>query len=218
MVRNSYLVAKFVNRLINELIRRGYLKTDLIIEAFAKVDRIEFVPEELETEAYVNIPLPIGHGQTISQPQTVAIMLEMLGPKPGDKILDVGSGSGWTTALLMHIVGDKGKVTAMDRIEGLLESGKKNVEKFDFTKKGNVSFILGDGSRGYAKESPYDCILVSAAAQEVPEALKKQLKVGGRMVIPVYNDLWFLRKDSENDFYKEEYPGFSFVPLITEKK
>ena len=192
----------------------GYLRTIPIIEAFANIDRVEFVLPEMELQAEANFPLPIGYGQTISQPATVAIMLELLDPRPGHKILDIGSGSGWTTALLSYIVGDKGKVIALERIEELCKFGKKNVSKFNFIKKGVVEFYNIDGSKGYPARAPYDRILVSASAEEVPQELKDQLSVGGKMVIPIYNHLHYLEKRSKNDFYEEKYPGFSFVPLI----
>lgn len=203
-----------MSKLVNDLIKEGYLKTDSIIDAFSDIHRMQFVPDDLEREAEANIPLPIGHGQTISQPLTVAIMLELLGPKSGDNVLDVGSGSGWTTALLSHIVGSEGKVTGLERIPELSEYGKVNVDKFGFIKKGIAELYNADGNDGYPRHAPYDCILVSAAADKVPEALKEQLKIGGRIVIPIHNDIWYLKKKGENDFYKEEYPGFSFVPLI----
>ncbi len=203
-----------MSRLVNELIRDGYLKSDSIIEAFSMIRRIEFVPQDLESQSEANIPLPIGYGQTISQPLTVAFMLELLDPQKNQVILDVGSGSGWTTALLSYIVGEKGKVIGIERISELCEFGKNNVDKFGFIKKGIAEMYCGNGSKGFPRHAPYDRILVSAMVDEVPIALKEQLKVGGKMVIPVHNDIWFLEKKGENDFYKEEYPGFSFVPLI----
>lgn len=203
-----------MNRLVNDLIKEGYLKTDSIIEAFSEIDRIEFIPEDLAGQAEANIPLPIGYGQTISQPLTVAIMFELLDPQPGHSVLDVGSGSGWTTALLSKIVGEKGKVVALERIEELCQFGEKNVDKYEFVKKGIAEFHCADGSEGFPKYAPYDRILVSAMAQKIPEALREQLKVGGKMVIPVHNDIWYLEKKGKDKFEKEEYPGFSFVPLL----
>lgn len=203
-----------MSKLVNDLIKEGYLKTDAIIDAFSDIHRMQFVPDDLEREAEANIPLPIGFGQTISQPLTVAIMLELLNPEAGSNVLDVGSGSGWTTALLSHIVGPKGKVTGLERIAELNEYAKTNVDKFGFVKAGIAELYNVDGNEGYPRHAPYDCILVSAAADKVPDALKAQLKIGGRMVIPVHNDIWYLKKKGENDFYKEEYPGFSFVPLV----
>lgn len=205
-----------MSRLVNNLIKKGYLKTELIIDAFSEINRIEFVPEDLEPEAEADIPLPIGHGQTISQPLTVAIMFELLDPQRCQNILDVGSGSGWTTALLSYIVGKEGKVTGIERIPELRKFGETNADKFSYVKKGIAAFYQSDGNKGYPQNAPYDRILVSAETEEVPQALKDQLKIGGKMVIPVYNNIWFLEKKGADDFYKEEYPGFAFVPLIKE--
>ena len=141
-------------------------------------------------------------------------MFELLDPQPGHNILDVGSGSGWTTSLFSYIVGSKGKVTAIERIEKLCEFGRKNTEKYGYVREDIAEFHCADGSQGWPANAPYDRILVSAMANDIPKELKDQLKVGGKMVIPVHNDIWFLEKKNEEDFYKEEYPGFSFVPLI----
>jgi protein-L-isoaspartate(D-aspartate) O-methyltransferase len=200
--------------LVSDLIRSGYLATGIIINAFLKIDRAEFVLPEDKKYAHDNIPLFIGHGQTISQPLTVAIMLEFLDPKKGHLILDVGSGSGWTTALLAYIVGEKGKIIAIERIKELVEFGKKNVDKFGYIQKGIAQFYRGDGSKGFQDGAPYDRILVSAMADCVPNELKNQLKIGGKMIIPVSGDLWQLEKRGKNDFYKKEYLGFNFVPLV----
>lgn len=204
--------------LVNKLINKGYLKTDLIIDAFSEIGRIEFVPQELEKEAEADIPLPIGFGQTISQPLTVAFMFELLDPQRGHNVLDIGSGSGWTTSLLSYIVGKNGKVTAIERIPELCEWGRGNADKYKFVREGLAEFHVADGNFGFTENSPYDRILVSAMAEEIPQALKDQLKVGGKMVIPVNNDIWYLEKKSEDEFYKEEYPGFSFVPLVHESR
>lgn len=203
-----------MSRLVNDLIKYGYLKTDIIINAFSEIHRVNFIPKELESEAEANIPLPIGYGQTISQPLTVALMLELLDPRPGHSILDIGSGSGWTTMLLSYIVGTKGKVTAIERIPELYKFGKKNSSKFDFIKKGITEFYNIDGSKGYEKNSPYDRIIVSAMAENIPKSLKEQLKMGGKMVIPVHNDIWYIEKREKDKLYIEKYSGFSFVPLI----
>src|SRR5665647_107594 len=143
-----------MSRLVNNLIRNGYLKTDAIIDAFSDVHRIEFIPDDLASQAEADIALPIGYGQTISQPLTVAFMLELLNPQAGQKILDVGSGSGWTTALLAFVVGEKGKVVALERIKELVEFGKKNVQKFSFYEKGIVEFYEADGTKGFPQEAP----------------------------------------------------------------
>jgi protein-L-isoaspartate(D-aspartate) O-methyltransferase len=203
-----------MSRLVNNLMRYGYLKSDAVIDAFSEMSRIEFIPDNLASEADADVALPIGYGQTISQPRTVAIMFELLQPQKGQTILDVGSGSGWTSALLGYIVGEKGKVVAIERSHELFEFGKNNIEKFGYVSKGIVECCEGDGYAGNDTYAPYDRILVSAMVDDVPEALKKQLKVGGMMVIPVHNDIWYLEKRGEDDFYKEEFPGFAFVPLV----
>jgi len=222
-------------KFIDLLIEGGWLKTPRIIEAFKKIKRVDFLPEDIKDLAELNEALPIGFGQTISQPLVVAFMLEQLQSQPGDKILDVGSGSGWTTALLAEIVGSKGKVIAIEVIPELMEFGKKNVEKYNFVEKGVVEFICADGSKGYKKAAPFDKILASAAIQkEVPRAWKEQLKtralakcgderssstIGGRIVTPIGSSIWLFIKISpaggEKEFEEIEYPGFAFVPLIT---
>lgn len=206
--------------LIESLIHQGYLKTPRIIEAFRKIKRVDFLPSHLKSLSEIDEALPIGFGQTISQPAVVAFMLELLKPKPGDKVLDVGSGSGWTTALLAEIVGKKegGKVIAIEIIPELKEFGEGNVAKYNFIENKKAVFICGDGSRGYEKEAPFDRILVSASAQRVPQALKEQLKVGGRLVIPIKNSIWLFVKKDEKNFEEEEFPGFLFVPLIEKKE
>ncbi len=203
-----------MSRLLSTLITQGYLKSDLVIEAFNTIRREEFVPPEFEEEAETNIPLPIGYGQTISQPLTVAVMLELLDLRSGLTILDVGSGSGWASALLAHVVGEEGKVIAIERIPELYDFGKKNIEKFGYVSMGRVKCVLGDGASGYPDSAPYDRILVSASVEEVPKALKEQLKVGGKMVIPIYNSLAYIERKGDDDYYVERFPGFLFVPLI----
>jgi protein-L-isoaspartate(D-aspartate) O-methyltransferase len=200
--------------LIDLLMQKGWLKTPRIIEAFKKIKREDFLPQESKNMAEFNEALPIGFNQTISQPLTVAFMLERLEPKEGDNILDVGSGSGWTTALLSQITGKSGKVTAIEIIPELKEFGEKNAAKYGFVQNGIARFILGDGYQGYGENAPYDKILVSASAGELPEALKKQLKIGGRIVIPIEESIWGFKKKAEDSFEEKEYPGFVFVPLI----
>ncbi|MDD5397208.1 MAG: protein-L-isoaspartate O-methyltransferase [Candidatus Moranbacteria bacterium] len=203
-----------MSRLVDDLIRSGNLRSDNIIDAFLKIGREKFVPSDLLGRAEANMPLPIGNGQTISQPLTVAFMFELLVPKEGQNILDVGSGSGWTTGLLSHIVGKSGKVTAIELIENLCKQGEKNVGHFGFVKSGIAEFHCQSGEFGFEKNAPYDRILVSAAVQEVPEKLKQQLAISGRMVLPVKNEIWCMEKKSENDFEIEKFPGFTFVPFV----
>ena len=201
--------------LIDNLIQDSWLKTPRIIEAFQKIKRVGFMSEDMKKFAELNEALPIGFGQTISQPLVVAFMLEQLQPQLGDKILDIGSGSGWTTALLAEIVGKKGKIIAIELIPELKEFGEKNVAKYNFIEKGQVQFICADGSKGYEKQAPFDKILASAATVKIiPEAWKKQLKIEGRIVAPIDFSIWTFIKKSENYFEETEHPGFAFVPLV----
>lgn len=197
--------------LINDLIEGGWLKTPRIIKAFEKIKRADFLPENLKGLAELNEALPIGYNQTISQPLVVAFMLEGLQPEQGNNILDIGSGSGWTSALLAEIVKETGRVISLEIVPELREFGQKNTVKYG----PSVRFVCADGSGGYKEESPYDRILCSAALQkEVPLAWKDQLKVGGRMVVPINSSIWFFVKNSESEFFEIEHPGFSFVPFV----
>lgn len=206
--------------LINELIKRKILKTPEIIMAFNKIDRKDFVRLDDIEMVEVNAPLPIGSGQTISQPETVAIMLELLQPRSGDIILDIGSGSGWTTALLAQIVGDKGKIFGIEIVPELCDFGRNNVNKYNFIDKGTVQIICSDGNKGLAGESPFNKILISAAAKEFPWKLFGQLKIGGRMIFPQgeeysAQDLVVIEKIGENKYNESRYYGFVFVPLVS---
>ncbi len=196
--------------LIDSMILRGMLGSPHIIDAFREIDRKYFVPESFEEHIYVDAPLPIGNNQTISQPSTVAFMLEKLEPGEGDKVLDIGSGSGWTTALLCHIAGDKGSVVGLERMDELVEKGKKNLSRFSF----NHCRIQKAGDTLGLPGEQFDKILVSASADEIPEELFSQLKIGGILVIPVRNSIFKFKKVSDTEVTKEEFYGFVFVPLI----
>lgn len=199
-------------KLIDSLVRSHYLKSPKIIRAFLKVDRAHFVPQAIKHQAYWNVPLAIGYGQTISQPLTVAFMLERLQPQRGEKILDVGSGSGWQAALLAEIVGPKGQVFALEIIPQLKTFGENNVKKLKYK---NVKFYLAKRDvLGLASHSPFDRIIVAASAKTLPQSLVEQLKPGGRMVLPINYSLWQIDKTSTGQIKKHEFPGFAFVPLV----
>lgn len=199
-----------MEKLVSDLIKNKYLKSERLIEAFKKIDRKDFVLPEYAGEAYFDYPLPIGFNQTISQPSTVAFMLELLQPQAGEKILDIGSGSGWTTALLAEIAGKNGYVHGVEIIPGLVKFGKNNLKKYAFR---NVKILQAGKSLGLPEKAPYDKILVSAAGEKVPDELLAQLKIKGVLVIPIKNDVWKIKKISSEETNKEKYEGFVFVPL-----
>ena len=186
------------------------ISMDSVEKAFTMVNRSNFVPDELVGQVDIDAPLPIGHGQTISQPTTVQMMLEWLEAQPGDKVLDIGSGSGWTTALLAYIVGPNGRVFAVERILELVEFGRDNAKRAGVR---NAKFYEAGKALGLQKYAPFDRILVSAAAQKFPEELLNQLKDGGKLVIPVNNDILEVEKDSGETTTKV-HRGFMFVPLL----
>ena len=199
--------------LIEELISEQALKSPNIIQAFHKVDRADFVPAGLLAQAYENYPLPIGLGQTISQPYTVAFMLELLEPKAGEKILEIGAGSGWQTALLAYLVGSQGRIFGIERVKELKTLAEKNLSRYPVLQR-TSTLMHGDGSLGHPQESPFDKIIAAAAGQTIPPAWKAQLKAGGRIVAPVKDSIVVIDKISENQFKETEHYGFAFVPLI----
>ncbi len=206
-------------KLAKELKEKGILKSRNLCRAFSKIDRKDFVPEEMERHAYEDIPLSIGYGQTISQPSVVAFMLEKLSPKKAERILDIGCGSGWTTALLAEAVGKEGKVVGIEKIPELKSFGKENISKYNFIEEERVEMISGDGYEGFKESAPYDKILISAALsgkEDIPSTWREQLVEKGIIVLPIENYVYKLTKDEE-DFLEEKYFGFVFVPLVKEK-
>lgn len=189
--------------------KKGVLASPLLIASFNAIDRKDFVPASLQDEAYEDYPLAIGAGQTISQPYTVAFMLELLELQKGDKVLDIGCGSGWTTALIAHAL-SAGSVTGIERIPQLLKLAQSNLAPYHFT---NVRLKLAKRALGLPGET-FDKILVSAAAEVLPFELVEQLKPGGIMVIPIQNEIAVIYKQEGQRFVKKEYYGFRFVPLI----
>lgn len=175
------------------------------------VSRSQFLPLGIKERARIDAPLLIGFGQTNSQPSTVRLMLKWLDPQPGEKILDVGSGSGWTTALLATLVGSKGVIYAVEKVPQLVRFGAQNCKRANVQ---NVHFFKAGKDYGLPQFAPYDRVLVSAAATELPGTLLGQLRDGGRMVIPIQSSIHVIDKIDNATFKDAEYPGFLFVPLI----
>jgi protein-L-isoaspartate(D-aspartate) O-methyltransferase len=165
--------------MVESQLRARGVGDEQVLDAMLRVPRHEFAPERYRDQAYEDHPLPIGEGQTISQPYIVARMLEALGLTPADRVLEVGTGSGYLTALLAELAA---QVFSVERHAALADAARELLGRMGYT---NIRVIVGDGSQGLAEGAPYDAIIVSAAAPEVPHALIEQLAEGGRMIIPV---------------------------------
>jgi protein-L-isoaspartate(D-aspartate) O-methyltransferase len=183
-----------------------------VLQAMAKVPRHEFVPEEERRFAYANRPLPIGYGQTISQPYIVAVMTDLLKPTPDSKVLEVGTGSGYQAAILAELVN---KVYSIEIIEPLAKQAAERLTQLGYT---NISTRAGDGYYGWEEAAPFDAIIVTAAASHIPPPLIKQLKVGGRMIIPVGSrfltqELLLVSKQADGAITTRQILPVRFVPL-----
>ncbi len=201
-------------RLIESLVEAGVLKTPRIVEAFRKVPRHLFVAKDYTDYAYDDTALPIMKESTISQPYTVAMMLEALQPDDGDVVMEIGTGSGWQACLIAHIVSERGKVVTIEIDMDVAEFGRKNVEKL---KPNNIELVHGDGSVGYEKGGPYDKIVYTAGTPKIPDIVFKQLKVGGRMVAPLGSAfaqaMYVIDKVSEDKYEQRKLGDFLFVKL-----
>jgi protein-L-isoaspartate(D-aspartate) O-methyltransferase len=187
--------------------------SDRVAEAMERVPRELFVPDGIRHMAYEDHPLPIGEGQTISAPHMVAIMCDVLDLREGMKVLDVGTGSGYHAAVMADLVGPEGHVYSIERVPELVVFARRNLREAGIE---NVTVVEGDGSGGLPEHAPYDRINVAATAPKVPEPLKEQLKVGGKLVIPVgtcYQELVLVIRIDEG-FELEHHGGVVFVPLI----
>lgn len=197
-------------RLVTLLKERGIEDQD-VLNAIGKVPRHFFFDETFWNQAYKDIAFPIGEGQTISQPYTVAYQTQLLHIKKGDKVLEIGTGSGYQTCILLEL---GAKVFTIERQEKLFERTRFVLPKMGY----QAEFFCGDGSKGIAEHAPYDKILVTAGAPFVPELLLKQLRVGGIMVIPVGDEqlqkMITVLRVSETDFERIELDTFRFVPLL----
>lgn len=196
--------------LVEILKEKGITNKD-VLDAFMRVERHLFVPDIMKQHAYTDVALPIGMGQTISQPYTVAYMTQALDPQPKQKILEIGTGSGYQAAILYEI---GVRVFTIERHHDLYDSAMKMFDKMNL----KIAARCSDGTLGWQEFSPYDGIIVTAGGHSVPANLKKQLAIGGKMVIPIgdkkIQSLQIISKISEDLFKTREVPYFAFVPLI----
>lgn len=199
--------------MVEHQLRRRGIHDEAVLAAMGAVPRELFVPPELASEAYDDGPLPIGGGQTISQPWVVAAMIQMIEPQPTDRVLEVGAGSGYAAAVLSRIVAE---VVTIERLASLAEAARERITRLGYD---NVTVVEGDGSLGHAPRAPYNAILVAAGAPAVPDELCRQLAIGGRLVIPVgqsrlLQELVRVRRIDDSSFETERLEGVRFVPLI----
>lgn len=201
-------------RMVEEQIARRGVEQPALLDAMREVPREDFVPDKYRVTAYSDRPLPIGEGQTISQPYMVAMMTEALELEPDDKVLEIGTGSGYAAAILSRIAQD---VFTVERHRSLAEQARQRFDKLGYD---NIHVRHADGTKGWAEEAPFDAIVAAAAGPTIPDSLKQQLAVGGRLVIPVgqrmgAQTLMRVTRTSENGDFKEENLGaVRFVPLI----
>jgi len=196
-----------IDRLKN---KTNVLKSDRIEHALRVVDRKDFVRDGYSVEAYEDYAIPIGDNQTISQPTTVVYMLETLDIKPGQTILDVGCGSGWTTALLAHLVGKDGQVVGVEIKDKLAQFGQSNLDTYDFP---HAEIRQGNAVADTQPEEPFDRLLASAAAPKIPDKLVRQLKKGGVLVMPVDKKVVRLVRNADGTYDRTAKEGFRFVPM-----
>lgn len=200
-------------RLVNKLVKEGYITSENVKEAFLKTPRESFVLDNKKMQAYIDTPLEIGSGQTISAPHMVAIMCEALDIQDGQKILEIGAGSGYHAAIVSHLVGDTGHIYTIERFENLASKAQENLRKTGIT---NVTTEIGDGSEGLERYKPYDRIYVTCAAPSLPPPLIDQLKDPGKILIPVgrmYCELQLIEKKDDKIITKD-LGGCVFVPLV----
>jgi len=199
-------------RMVTAQLRRRGVRDVRVLNAMANVPREAFVSAGTEELAYEDSPLPIGEGQTISQPYIVAMMAEAAGLEPADRVLEVGAGSGYAAAILSRLAT---QVFAIERHASLTDAARARCHALGYH---NITFKTGDGSIGWPEEAPFDAILVAASVPEPPDALKRQLKIGGRLIVPVgeadEQRLLRIRRTDEEKFQEDDLGGVRFVPLI----
>ncbi len=197
-------------QMVDDQLKKRGINDPLVIKAMSEVDRKDFVPIKYQRMAYEDRPLPIGNNQTISQPYMVAYMAQALGLQEDDVLLEIGTGCGYNAAILSQIVTH---VYSLEIIEGLVPFAEKNLSRAGIN---NVSIRCGDGKEGWADKGPFDAVMLTAAADEIPKTLKAQLKPGGRLIAPVgkiSQRLILLEKTGQDQFREEERIPVQFVPM-----
>jgi protein-L-isoaspartate(D-aspartate) O-methyltransferase len=197
--------------MVEEQLRRRGIHDQRLLEVMANIPRHSFVSSDYQHAAYEDRPLPIGEGQTISQPYMVAVMTQSLELKGDERVLEIGTGSGYQTAILAEL----GKtIFTVERIQELLFRAQKILQELGYE---NISFLTGDGTKGWPEKAPFDGIIVTAGAPEIPQTLTSQLAEGGRLVIPVgprYTQTLYKVTRKRNQFMEEDLTGCVFVPLV----
>ena len=213
-MKDSYKQKGLRKKLVLELFKKG-IRNEKVLNAINIIPRHLFLHKDFENFAYIDKPFPIGEDQTISQPYTVAFQTEKLEIKSGDKILEIGSGSGYQTSILVSLNAD---VYSIERIYNLFKSSKKILSSINLMPK---KTIWGDGYLGLVEEAPFDKILIAAACNEIPTKLLKQLKIGGKMILPIGNQkkqiMNLITRISKNKIKKMELGNFLFVPMLKDK-
>ena len=199
-------------RMVEHQIRARGVRDGCVLRAMEKIPRHLFVPEAARLSAYADEPLPIGLGQTISQPYIVAFMTEALELKGDERVLEIGTGSGYQTAVLAECAD---RIYTVEIIENLSLRARRVLQDLGY---GNIEYRVGDGSEGWPEEAPFDAVIVTAAAARIPENLENQMKPGGRMIVPVgggyHQDLWRIDR-SETGFRRDNLLAVRFVPLVS---
>ena len=212
-MKDSYKHKGMRNKLAELLEAKG-IRDQKVLKAIRTIPRHLFMDSSFEDHAYQDKAFPIDEEQTISQPYTVAFQTELLQPKPGQKILEIGTGSGYQTAILLNL---KAKVYTIERQVKLFKKTELFFKKMGYRPK---KYIFGDGYKGIPEEAPFDGIIVTAGAPAIPNALMSQLAIGGRMVIPVGEEeqiMTLITRTSEKEFQREEFGSFRFVPMLEDK-
>lgn len=211
-MRDEYQIAR--ERMIKLLGEHYKIRDENVLRAMSEIPRHLFVPDALKAQAYKDNALPIASKQTISQPFIVARMTELLELNPQSKVLEIGAGSGYQTAVLAMLAG---KIYAVERVSVLVNEAQEKLRRFNI---GNVNLICADGTLGWQTHAPFDAILVAAGSPKIPEPLLNQLKIGGRLVLPVGENQQTQRlirvTRTEREFKTEDFGACAFVPLIGE--